>query len=175
AEDWDAEVLVDALSGGPALLRVLDALDLSFSDTEPSEFPVRQQVARQMAEQAAGYARSHLLAQDVAADDGAYSALSFVRRYGNADGFRTWVVDSIENSRFSAETLASRLVSTKWLLGTDAAPELGELDQELFAQFAPEDDPLYRTDVDPDVDPRNLTWQNRRRYVRGRVRPPRPT
>ncbi|MFY0409162.1 KAP family NTPase, partial [Solicola sp. PLA-1-18] len=26
AEDWDAEVLVDALSGGPALLRVLDAL-----------------------------------------------------------------------------------------------------------------------------------------------------
>ncbi|WP_193665926.1 P-loop NTPase fold protein [Nocardioides kribbensis] len=80
----------------------------------------------------------------------------------------------IATGAVTLETLASRLVgihgsvgvTTTWYLATD------EFDQSIYDQLAPPgDDPWYHQEV-VDVDASDLTWSNRRAFVRGRVTPP---
>ena len=58
-------------------------------------------------------------------------------------------------------------------MGIDASPELGELDEKLWAALAPDvDDAWYGLPVDEEVDPKDTSWANRRRYAQGRAKRP---
>jgi len=75
----------------------------------------------------------------------------------------------------SVETLASRFVSVAYPVGVH--PSLGrlsEFDQETFAKFAPSEAGLYEERPVAALDQADLSWPNRRAYVRGRAKSPVP-
>lgn len=97
--------------------------------------------------------------------------LMFIAEFGDLRS----ALKQIENVRdhgVSAEIIASRCVSIAHIIGTDGPGHLSDFDQRTFARFAPADDPFYELQAEPDVDQKDLSWRNRRLYVRGRATRP---
>ncbi len=96
----------------------------------------------------------------------------FILRY-RAEKLRTAVRQLFETKDVDLSTLASRLTSARTLIGTSPDWQLSpDFEQEAFNQIAPPgDDPWYHEPVQQ-VDLRDLSWANRRKFVTGRVSPP---
>lgn len=90
-----------------------------------------------------------------------------------AEQLRTAVHELLESGELDLAVLASRLVSARTITGIKADWQLSDdFDQETFNQLAPPgDDPWYDEPVQ-DVDVRDLSWANRRKFAAGRVKPP---
>jgi hypothetical protein len=115
----------------------------------------------------------HLRQGDAAATTaGVGYQIHFVLRH-DAEGLRAGVLDLLASQEADLSVLASRLVSARTMTGVEPDWTLSaDFDQETFNRLAPAgDDPWYDEPVQ-DVDLRDLSWANRRRFAAGRVRPP---
>ena len=94
-------------------------------------------------------------------------------RFGGACDLREAVGGKIASTDATLGDLAARLVSASPLTSNDGSPELGELDEKLWATLAPDvDDAWYELPVDEEVDLKDTSWANRRRYAQGRAKRP---
>lgn len=119
---------------------------------------------------------NHLKQGDEAATgSGIGYQVHFVLRH-HAEQLRTAVHELLESKDVDLSILASRLVSARTITGIEPDWQLStDFDQETFNQLAPPgDDPWYDEPVQ-DVDLRDLSWANRRKFAAGRVSPPPPT
>lgn len=129
--------------------------------------------ARRRAERCLAEAIDHLQAGDDADLEMAVRfRLMIIEQFGDADAAAQQIHAAI-NHGVSVETLASRCVTVAHLVGVASpAGRLNDFDQDLFARFAPPTDDLYSATIETDIDHRDLSWQNRRAYVRGRAKAP---
>lgn len=98
--------------------------------------------------------------------------LRFILAFGDCHRAKDQIARLVQDG-VPTETLASRCVSVGHIVGI-ASPQgnLRRFDQETFAHFGPDEDPLYKTAEVADLDTHDLSWANRRAYVRGRVAAP---
>jgi hypothetical protein len=117
----------------------------------------------------------HLGLQDEGSEDStAFLSFMFVSTFGDSDGLRAEILSRLPDE-FEIEDLAARFVSLSYLVGPNTKPRLDAFDQELFAKFAPATSPLYSNSVEKNVDTRDVSWANRRKYARGRATSPEST
>ena len=111
---------------------------------------------------------------DAAAGFGVGYQVHFVLRH-RAEELRLVVRDLIGSKDADISVLASRLVSARTATGIKPDWELSaDFDQETFNQIAPPGgDPWYDEPIQ-EVDVRDLSWANRRKFAAGRVSPPPP-
>lgn len=129
-------------------------------------------VSETMIESAVDAFLTHLDAQDEAPlDEPASFYASSVIKLGGAARLRKKVSRAIGDGDVTLEDLAARLISKRWVVGADAPPTLKYFDRGEWAALAPgDDDPWYRRPIE-EVDPEDMSWESRRRFARGRVRP----
>lgn len=98
--------------------------------------------------------------------------VQFVLRH-RPEQLRRAIHKLLESKCVDLSTIASRLVSARTIVGIKPDWKLStDFDQETFNQLAPPgDDPWYHEPVQ-EVDVRDLSWANRRRFAAGRVDPP---
>lgn len=98
--------------------------------------------------------------------------LMFIVQFGDPDAAAQRIRTDLDDA-VSVETLASRCVTVAYLVGAASSTgHLNDFDQETFARFAPATDHLYSAAVDSSVDDKDMSWANRRAYVRGRAKAP---
>lgn len=116
----------------------------------------------------------HLLLGDTAPTAfGIGYQLDFAMRCGRTNDLKAAISDLIASERIDPSILASRIVSatsraggTDWELSPD-------FDQQRFDELAPiADDPWYDQEPIEDLDWKDVSWANRRKFVQGRVRRP---
>lgn len=133
-------------------------------------------VATDLVEDAAEDFLEHLKQGDAAPEgSGVGYQVHFVLRH-DEDRFREKVRKLVESGEVHVSVLASRLTSARTISGITPDWQLSsDFDQETFNQLAPPgDDPWYGEPVQ-EVDTRDLSWANRRKFAAGRVsRPPQP-
>lgn len=128
--------------------------------------------ARRLADDALAAVIEHLTLRDEAPTGvSTLFPFLFIERFGDVDGAREAIRAQL-GADFSVEDFAARFVGVAYLISANPIPRLDSFDQETFARFAPDNDPLYaETRVDA-IAEGDITWQNRRAYVRGRARAP---
>jgi len=99
--------------------------------------------------------------------------MHFLRQHGRTEQLQRVIGSSLRAGQFSIEDLAARFTHTRRLLGVPEAKwQLREFGQDDFDVLAPAaDDPLYSATVER-VDLTDLSWKNRRAFVRGHVQRP---
>jgi hypothetical protein len=109
---------------------------------------------------------------DAAAAAGVGYQLHFVLRH-DPERLRAGVREVLESQEADLAVLASRLVTARTIAGIKPDWQLSpDFDQETFNRVAPPgDDPWYEASVQ-EVDLRDLSWANRRKFAAGRVSPP---
>ncbi|WP_172172409.1 KAP family NTPase [Brevibacterium sp. CT2-23B] len=115
----------------------------------------------------------HLKLGDVADSQAAIAyQLRFVLNL-NPDPLRTEIADLLARQVIDLETIASRMVSARTMLGSAPDWQISDdIDQQLFERLVPAaDDPWYHQTAS-DVDRRDLSWENKRRFVVGRIKQP---
>lgn len=121
----------------------------------------------------AGFLKHLKQGDDAATSSGVGYQVHFVLSH-RAEQLRTAVHKLLESKEVDLSILASRLVSARTFSGTKPDWQLSpDFDQETFNQLAPpKNDPWYEEPVQ-EVNIRDLSWANRRKYAAGRVsRPP---
>jgi hypothetical protein len=109
---------------------------------------------------------------DAATESGVAYQVHFVLRHRPAQ-LRIAVNKLLDSKDADVSVLASRLVSAQTLTGIKPDWRLSpDFDQETFNRLAPPGpDPWYDEPIQ-DVDVRDLSWANRRKFAAGRVSPP---
>ncbi|RLY91646.1 hypothetical protein EAE32_10460 [Kocuria tytonicola] len=101
-----------------------------------------------------------------------YIGFMFVEMFGEPGDLRNRILTRIKQGQFTTEDLAARFVTTQHLVGSrEPVSQIGDFSQDLFATFAPARDMLYSR-CREDVETSDISWANRRAFVRGRVQPP---
>ncbi|GAA2164077.1 KAP-like P-loop domain-containing protein [Humibacillus xanthopallidus] len=114
----------------------------------------------------------HLELRDAApAEQHVHVHLDFVAAFGDVDTAKNKIYELLDRE-VTVEDVAARCLTLQYLYVEKPVARLGDFDQSLFARFAPAEDQLYTTDIVANVDREDLSWANRRRYVRGRVKAP---
>ncbi|VXB67388.1 KAP-like P-loop domain-containing protein [Arthrobacter sp. 9V] len=86
---------------------------------------------------------------------------------------RSAIHQLLESKEADVSTLASRLVSAQTIVGTKPNWQLSDdFDQETFNRLAPPTNDPWYDEPKQEVDIRDLSWANRRKFAAGRVRPP---
>ena len=159
---------------GPALrIQAWTRLGYSLDDAYPSGMPSwYAKVTAMLVDDATTDFLDHLRQGDDAATRAVGYQVHFVLRH-NAAQLRTGVHNLLESKDVDISTLASRLVSARSTAGTKPDWKLSpDFEQETFNQLAPpSDDPWYDEPLQQ-VDPRDLSWANRRKFAAGRVSQP---
>lgn len=116
-------------------------------------------------------ALKHLMERDKGSYETPVAFLFMVlAEFARTEEYQGRVQSTIED--VGLDTFASRFVS---VINSPTEPSRGEFlgfDQETFARFAPGDDPLYTMPKVSPLDGADVSWANRRAYVRGRVSRP---
>lgn len=153
--------------------RVENNIERAYRSATPRWF---DQLTAALVEDAADNFLHHLKQGDDAPEgSGVGYQVHFVLRHEGAS-FREAVRTLIESGEVHVSVLASRLTSTRTIAGISPDWHLSpDFEQEPFNQLAPPgDDPWYDEPVQ-DVNTRDLSWANRRKFAAGRVdRPPQP-
>lgn len=112
------------------------------------------------------------LGDDAPAGRGVGYQVHFVLRH-DPKGLQDGVLKLLTSQQADLSLLASRLVSARTVAGIEPDWKLStDFNQEAFNQIAPPgDDPWYEQPIQQ-VDLRDLSWANRRKFVAGRVNPP---
>lgn len=116
----------------------------------------------------------HMCARDDAnLQDLPGTLIHFLRENGRTENLQDVIRSGLGSGQFSVEDLAARFARTSRLLGVPGAKwQLREFGQDDYEVFAPAtDNPLYSASIE-DLDLTDLSWKNRRAFVRGRVRKP---
>lgn len=101
-----------------------------------------------------------------------YIGFMFVEMFGEPGNLRNRILTRLKQEKFTTEDLAARFVTTQHLVGPgEPVSRIGDFSQDLFATFAPACDMLYSR-CREDVETSDISWANRRAFVRGRVQPP---
>lgn len=153
--------------------RVENNIERAYRSATPPWF---DQLTAAFVEDAADNFLEHLKQGDDAPEgSGVGYQVHFVLRH-EGDLFREAVHKLIELGEVHVSVLASRLTSTRTITGITPDWQLSpDFEQETFNQLAPPgDDPWYDEPVQ-NVDTRDLSWANRRKFAAGRVdQPPQP-
>lgn len=153
--------------------RVENNVERAYRSATPTWF---DQLTAALVEEASDNFLEHLKQGDDAPEgSGVGYQVHFVLRH-EGDLFREAVRKLIESGAVHVSVLASRLTSTRTSVGITPDWHLSpDFEQETFNQLAPPgDDPWYDEPVQ-DVDTRDLSWANRRKFAAGRVdQPPQP-
>jgi hypothetical protein len=148
--------------------------EAAFDDGWPAEPGAIAVVAGRVADEVATFCLEHLAAGDAAdPTSDMISALTFVVDKGDAERLRVRLREQL-GDRFTSEDLASRCVARSVLIAAEPVVGLEDLVAGLFSRLVPLDDPFYDTVREDDVDRRDLSWANRRRFARGRAVRPAP-
>ncbi len=174
--DVRAADVVDALSGAPFVerLRVWErVVDRVRADGVQRSWV--EEVSRVMGDAAVDRLVEHLHKRDEASTDEPPAYYVHVAvKCGRGDRLRERVEKAMNGSVVVLEDLAARMVSTRWLMGVETPPQLGDVNQELWAAVAPDvDDSWYLLPREESVDRDDLSWANRGRLARGRFHRPR--
>lgn len=133
--------------------------------------PIRR-LGTELAEDAHIAVLAHLRDRDSADPDELVGVLlDFVATFGDATSLRGNIQAGL-GSDFTAEDLAARCVSIVASVAATPIRRLHEFDQQRFAAFAPARDPLYDLPPEENLDVHDLSWSNRRAFVRGRAHGP---
>ncbi|KRE56156.1 hypothetical protein ASG70_03060 [Phycicoccus sp. Soil748] len=153
--------------------QVENNIERAYTSSTPRWFG---QLTALLVEDAADNFLEHLKQGDDAPEgSGVGYQVHFVLRH-EGDLFQESIRRLIESGQVHISVLASRLTSARTTTGITPDWQLSpDFEQETFNQLAPpSDDPWYNEPVQ-DVDSRDLSWANRRRFAAGRVRqPPHP-
>ncbi len=96
----------------------------------------------------------------------------FVLRH-DPERLRAGVLEVLESQEADLAVLASRPVSARTIAGIKPDWQLSpDFDQETFNQIAPPGDHPWYKEPRQEVDRRDLSWANRRKFAAGRVSPP---
>lgn len=152
--------------------RLTNSIDHAYRSEKPSWY---EEVTDMLVNDSASDFLDHLKqGDDAATRSGIGYQVHFVLGH-RPELLRTAIHELLESGATDLSTLASRLVSAQTILGTKPDWQLSpDFNQEAFNQLAPTGDaPWYHEPVQ-DVDIRDLSWANRRKFVAGRVSPPPP-
>lgn len=160
---------------GPALrIRVWNRLEYRLDEVYPSERPSwYDEVTAMLVDDSAADFLEHLKqGDDAATRSGVGYQMHFVLRH-RAEKLRTGVHELLESKDVDLSILASRLVSARTITGTQPDWHLSsDFEQETFNQLAPPGDDPWCNEPVQQVDLRDLSWANRRKFAAGRVSPP---
>jgi len=99
--------------------------------------------------------------------------INFATDNGDPEALKAAVQSLIHQGSVELEDVASRTVGIRRLVSPGAAWRLGDADQATWNRIAPDGtDPWYEVSPEQDVDTSDVSWVNRRRFVRGRLQPP---
>ncbi len=160
---------------GPALrIRAWRRVEYSVNDAKPSDRPLwyDEVTAMLVDDSIADFLRHLKQGDDAAARSGVGYQANFVLRH-RAERLRAGVHQLLESKEVDLSILASRLVSVRTFAGIQPDWQLSpDFEQETFNQLAPPgNDPWYNEPVQQ-VDVRDLSWANRRKFAAGRVSAP---
>jgi len=112
------------------------------------------------------------LGDDAPATRGIGYQVHFVLHH-DPERLRDGVLEMLTSQQADLSIVASRLVSAHTIAGIKPDWTLStDFDQETFNRIAPPgNDPWYEQPIQ-NVDPRDLSWANRRKFAAGRVSPP---
>ena len=166
--------VVGKLAGAALRIRAWKRVDNRLEDPHRAVRPAwYSEVNAYLVRESAADFLSHLKQGDDAATTiGIGYQVRFVLRH-DPECLRASVLDLLESGDIDLSVLASRLVSTHTLVGIKPDWQLSsDFDQDTFNQLAPPgEDPWYNEPVQ-EVDLRDLSWANRRKFAAGRVSPP---
>lgn len=153
--------------------RVENNIERAYRSAPP---PWLNQLTAALVEDATENFLEHLKQGDDAPESsGVGYQVHFILRH-EGDLFREAVHRLIDSGQVHISVLASRLTSVRTLIGITPDWLLSpDFEQETFNQLAPPvSDPWYHESIQ-DVDTRDLSWANRRKFAAGRVdQPPQP-
>lgn len=165
--------LVEIIRDGAVRIRTWRAVARAAGGGRQGPKPVWMEALRdRLAQQAADYFIDHLIQGDSAATSrGVGYQVAFAVANDQAGELRARVQALLADARIDLSILASRLTAAA---GAEGNWELSDdFHQELYNRLAPADDDPWYDEPPTEVDPRDLTWANRRRFAVGRVsRPP---
>lgn len=124
-------------------------------------------VLRQVADEAAERLADQVALQDTAPEDEEVGWLiTFLTETNMGSAAHRQLGDGLREGRFGIADVAARLVSIDDITGS---PRLARSRREEFAALVPtQEDDWYDEPIDSDVDPRDVSWANRRRGATGR-------
>ena len=168
--------VVDALAHVAVRIRTWKRVEYRLEDARDEHRPTwYDETTARLVDAAAVDFLNHLALGDAAptAIGVAYQA-HFVLQH-EPERLRTRVAELLRTGETNLSTLASRLTSAQTMTGIKPDWKLStDFDQDTFNRLAPVgDDPWYAQPRE-EVDVRDLSWANRRRFAAGRVTPPPP-
>ncbi|WP_157063525.1 KAP family NTPase [Luteipulveratus mongoliensis] len=171
----DLGVVIDQLADAALQIRAWKRVGSAVRRTHQDDAPpwFNQTTARLVVSAATSVVEHLQGGDDAELRFGVGYQIHFVLRH-DPDLLRTPVRELLDAKEISLSVLASRIVSVRTILGTKPDWQLSpDFDQETFNQIAPPgDDPWYHEPAESNVDIRDLSWANRRRFVTGKVDPP---
>jgi hypothetical protein len=177
ANDTPPETILAVIrqfSGMTLPIRALRRVEEKFEHAAKTDLPAwYSTITTHLVRQSAADFLDHLKQGDNAATAaGVGYQVHFVLRH-DPERLRTGVLELLESQETDLSHLASRLVSVRTPTGIKPDWQLSpDFDQDTFNQLAPPgDDPWYEEPVQ-EVDLRDLSWSNRRKFAAGRVSPP---
>lgn len=153
--------------------RIENSIDRAYRSEKPSWY---NKATEDLVDESIADFLDHLRrGDDAATGSGVGYQVHFILRH-HAEKLRAAVREVLAAKEVDLSILASRLVSARTFVGVKPDWQLSPgFDQETFNQLAPPgDDPWYDEPIQ-DVDVRDLSWANRRKFAAGRVSPPRQT
>jgi hypothetical protein len=153
--------------------RIENSIDHAYRSEKPSWY--EKATATLVDESIADFLNHLKQGDDAATGSGVGYQVHFILRH-RAEQLRAAVRELLDSKDVDLSILASRLVSARTITGIKPDWKLtADFDQETFNQVAPPGgDPWYEEPIQ-DVDVRDLSWANRRKFATGRVSPPIPT
>jgi hypothetical protein len=151
--------------------RLENSIDRAYRSGKPSWYDA---VTTMLVEDAIADFLNHLKQADNAPTrSGIGYQVHFVLSH-SPEQLRTAVHQLLESKEADVSTLASRLVSAQTIVSTKPDWQLSDdFDQETFNQLAPPTNDPWYDEPKQEVNIRDLSWRNRRKFAAGRVsRPP---
>lgn len=161
---------------GALRIRAWRRLEYSLNDVYSSQKPSwYDEVTAMLVDDSTADVLEHLKQGDDAATGSSVAEqMYFVLRH-RPEQLRAGVHELLESKDVDLSILASRLVSAQTIIGTQPNWKLSiDFDQETFNQLAPPGDSPWYNEPVQEVDLRDLSWANRRKFAAGRVSPPPP-
>lgn len=162
------EEILSAVQASPSLRVQMALLTKAARDKNPTVCKAAQILSTQVSKD---LLQNLALGDQASEDSPSLSSFLFIASFGNVADFKNTILNGL-STEFDVETLAARFVSQSYIVGINSEPRLNEFDQELFGKFAPANSSLYLVPAEQRVDMNDVSWPNRRKFVRGRAKPP---
>lgn len=152
-----------ACSEKPLQIKLLSA---ALGENPEEKDLVLREVAKLLARNLSNNLLEHLRLRDDA-PEGSFALLGFrfVIRFGNVERLRGAILQGL-GDQFTGEDLAARFVGLAYLMAATPKARLNEFADEAYAKFTVDQSGWCPEDDEETLDVWDVSWQNRRRYVR---------